>query len=162
MAAVIIVENGTVVTGANSYVTEAELATYAADRGITISGTEAILIIQAMDYVENLEFIGIKTEEDQPLQWPRYNAVVDDYLIDSNEIPQLLKDGQMEACLAIDAGQDPLANVARQTKKEKVDVLEVEYMDNAASKTIVKRITNKLRKLLNGSVSGISFVVRRG
>ena len=160
--ATIIVENGSIVTGANSYVTEAELATYASDRGITISGTEAVLIIQAMDYVENLEFIGIKTEEDQPLQWPRYDAVVDNYLIDSDAIPQLLKDGQMEACLAIDAGNDPLANVARQTKKEKVDVLEVEYMDNASSKTIVKRITNKLRKLINGSVSGISFVVRRG
>lgn len=160
--AVIIVEDGSVVTGANSYVSEAELATYAADRGVAVTGAADELIIQAMDYIEGLSFIGVKGSSEQSLQWPRYSAVVDGYTIDSDAIPQILKDGQMETCLAIDAGNSPLANIDRQTKSEIVDVLEVEYMDNAVSNTIVKKISTKLRKLLVSGNGGLSFPVSRG
>lgn len=161
--ATIIVEDGSIVTGANSYVSEAELVTYAADRGITLTGDTDELIIQSMDYIEGLEYIGVKSTQDQPLQWPRYNAVVDGYLIANDTIPNELKEGQMMTCISIDEGNDPLAVVTRATKKEKVDVLEVEYMDNASSSTVVKTINSKLRKLLaSGGNSGIAFTVVRG
>jgi len=159
---VIVVEDGTVVTGANSYVTEAELTAYATARNVTLTGATDELIVQAMDYIEGLSYIGVKSTSAQPLQFPRYNVVVDGYLIETATILQILKDGQMEAAIAVDAGNDPLANVTRQTKKEKVDVLEVEYMDNAVSNTIVKKISTKLRKLLVNSNGGISFPVTRG
>ena len=42
----IIVEDGSLVTGANSYISEADLTTYATDRGIVITGTNSILIIK--------------------------------------------------------------------------------------------------------------------
>lgn len=160
--ATIVVEDGTQVSGANSYITEAELTTYATDRGITITGNNDELIIQAMDYIESLEYKGYKLTETQALVWPRGGVLVDGYYIDTDEIPQLLKDGQAEACLAIDAGNSPLADVERQVSKEKVDVIEVEYMDNAVSNTIVKKISAKLRKLLVSSQSGLAFTVRRG
>lgn len=158
--ATIVIENGTVVSGANSYVTEAELSTYAADRGVTLTGTPNILLIQAMDYLESLRYIGMKHSEDQPLQWPRDEVYVDGYYIERETIPKELKAGQLAAALAIDAGNNPLATSPRGVKREKVDVIEVEYMDNAAAEEINRTINAAVRKLLLPG-GGTSFQVVR-
>ena len=160
--ATIIVEDGTVVPGANSYASEAELTTYAADRGVTLTAATDVLLIKAMDYIESLSFIGSKGSEGQPLQWPRDQVYIDGYYVESTTIPAALKTGQIATALAIDSEDSPLANVERATKREKVDVIEVEYMDNAAAQTIVKTITAALRKLLvNGGSSTTTFAVTR-
>lgn len=149
--ATIIVEDGSGVTGANSYVSESELATYAADRGVTLTGTDTVLLIQAMDSLEQESFKGDKVLSDQALQWPRMNVVLDGYYIDSDGIPQLLKDAQMETVIAIDAGNNPLNTVARATKSTKVGSIEVEYMDGASDSVKTPAINNKLRKLVKSS-----------
>jgi uncharacterized protein YunC (DUF1805 family) len=159
--ATIIVEDGSLVTGANSYISEADLTTYATDRGITITGTNAVLIIQAMDYIEQQSFKGFKFTEPQALVWPRAGVEVDSFLVDSDEIPTLLIEGLAETALAIDAGNSPLATVTRSTKLEKVGELEVEYMDNAVTTNIARTINNKLGKLLDGNVSGMTYNVIR-
>ena len=158
----IIVEDGSNVENANSYVTEAELSEYATARGITLTTSSEQLIVLSMDYIEALEYKGIKTEEDQPLQWPRYNVIVDNYWIDSDEIPKELKQGQLATAVAIDQGNSPLQLIERTTKREKVDVLEVEYSDGSARTTIDPNITNSLKKLLKGGSGGTSFTVSRG
>lgn len=161
--ATIVVETGAVVPGANSYVTEADLTTYAADRGVTLTGSADVLLIQAMDYIEAQSFIGTKYTDDQPLQWPRAGVVIDGYPINANTIPAELKKGQMATALAVDAGNDPLATIKRSVKREKVDVVEVEYMDNAAAEQINRTINAALHKLLQagGYGSGGSFRVVR-
>ena len=160
--ATIIIEDGTVVSGANSYASEAELTTYAADRGVTLTAATDVLLIKAMDYIESLSFIGSKGSEGQPLQWPRDQVYIDGFYAGSTTIPAALKTGQIATALAIDSEDSPLANVERATKREKVDVIEVEYMDNAAAQTIVKTITAALRKLLvNGGSSTTTFAVTR-
>jgi hypothetical protein len=146
--ATIIVETGAGLTNSNSYVSEADLATYATDRGITITGTAAVLIIQAMDYLESRQFLGTKSDIDQALQWPRFGVEVDAYYVDSDEIPTLLKQAEMEICIAIDGGIDPLANLGRETKREKVGDLEVEYAVGARPDTYLTAAEAKLRKLL--------------
>lgn len=146
--ATIVVEDGTGLTNSNSYVSEAELTTYATDRGVTISGTNAVLLIQSMDYIESQDFKGYKYSEEQALQWPRGNVSIDGYLIDVDEIPTLLKEAQMETALSIDAGTNPMASVGRATKREKVDVIEVEYMDNAAESVYITAAETKLTKLV--------------
>lgn len=157
----VIVETGEIVLGANSYVDEAELTLYATDRGITITGDETQLLVQAMDYVESLSFIGIKHTDTQDLQWPRSGAVVDDYLVSSNAIPAELKKGQIEVALAIDAGNGPLTDIARQKSSVKVGELAVTYQ-SGQSTTIVRKISASLYKLLVSGVDGISFSVSRG
>lgn len=160
--ATIIVEDGSIVPNANSYVSEADLTTYATDRGITLTAATDVLIINAMDYIESLDFIGYQLTEDQPLSWPRGNARKDDiYWYDTDEIPQDLIDGLCETCIAIDQGNDPSSLVERATKREKVGDLEVEYMDSASSTPINRKINNKLKDLVNGSISGASFVVSK-
>ena len=146
--ATIIVETGAGLTNSNSYVSESDLATYASDRGVTITGTAAVLIIQAMDYLESRQFLGTKSDIDQALQWPRFGVEVDAYYVDSDEIPTLLKQAEMEICIAIDGGVDPLANLGRETKREKVGDLEVEYAVGARPDTYLTAAQAKLRKLL--------------
>ena len=160
--ATIIVENGTVVAGANSYVSEAGLLDYAASRGVTLSGATDVLIIKAMDYIESRSFIGDKHTEAQPLQWPRDEVYIDRYYIERETIPKELKNGVYTAALAIDAELDPLRIVERATQREKVDVIEVEYMDSAAAETIVRTISAALYKILRpGGHGGTSFRVVR-
>jgi hypothetical protein len=143
----IIVEDGTGKTDSNSYVSEADFSTYAADRGITVTGTSAQLLIRAMDYIEQRRFRGVKNTKDQALQWPRYSVWIDTYSIDSDEIPLLLVEAQIEAALAVDAGNNPGSTIDRATKREKLDGLEVEYMDNAEAAAVNRTLNNKLRKL---------------
>ncbi len=154
----IIVEDGTSVANANSYVSTAELTAYAAARGVTLASGAETLLIQAMDYIESLSFIGIKWTRDQALQWPRLSVVVDGYTLDVAHIPQELKNGLMAAAIAIDAGNGPLINISRATKREKVGEIEVEYMDGAASVTVVRTINAQLWKLLAG---GFGFKVTK-
>lgn len=159
----IIVETGSGLnSAANSYVTEAELTSYASDRGITLTGTPAELLIKAMDYLESLNYIGTKFRDDQPLQWPRADVFIDGFGQQTNVIPVELKRGQMATALAIDAGNGPLTTLDRNVKREKADVVEIEYMDNAPPEAIVRTINAALRKLLApGGAGGTSFRVVR-
>ena len=159
--ATIVVETGSIVSGANSYISEADMGTYATDRGVTIAGTAADLLIQAMDYIESQSFQGLKKTSAQALQWPRTNVVIDSYAVNSDVIPQLLKDALCEFCIGIDGGTNPLANVARETVREKVGDIEVEYSPNSRSADYLAAGETKLRKLL-ANQSGISARVIRG
>lgn len=156
--ATIVVEDGTVVSGANSYVSESELTQYASDREIVVNSSLSTLLIKAMDYIESLSFIGMKHTEDQPLQWPRDEVWVDGYYIERETIPKELKRGQMAVALAIEAGNGPLDTVERGVKREKADVVEIEYMDNAPAEVINRTINAALKKLL---VAGGGFQVVR-
>lgn len=161
--ATIIVETGQVVAGANSYVSEADLTAYATDRGVTLQGATDVLITKAMDYIESLSFIGDKHSEAQPLQWPRDEVYIDRYYIERQTIPKELKTGVYTAALAIDAELDPLRAVDRTLKSEAVaGVVDIEYMDNSASETIVRTISAALYKILRpGGHGGTSFRVVR-
>lgn len=163
--ATIIVEDGSIVANANSYVTTAEFTQYCADRNITISGTygdESQLLILAMDYFEQQPFKGIKYIETQPLQYPRSDLFIDGYLTDSDQIPALVKNAQISIGVAIMAGNDPVSTVDRAVKKEKVDVLEVEYMDNASFSVVIRSIGNAMRKLVTSSSMGNNITTIRG
>lgn len=157
----LIIENGTIVTEANSYVTTLELTAYATARGITISDDEEQLLIRAMDYIESLAYQGVKSNSEQSLQWPRYDVVIDDYLVSSDTIPNELKKGQIEVALAIDNGQDPQADIARLKSSVKVGEIAVTYEASQAT-TLVRKISNSLYKLLANGLSGGSFTVLRG
>lgn len=155
----IVVEDGSIVSNANSYVSEAELTAYALARAYTLIADEDDLIIQAMDYIESLDFIGTKRTRDQGLQWPRVDAWIDGYWVDANSIPNDLKKAQLAICVAIDQGNGPLQVLPRSTKSEKVGPLEVVYSDNASSVAIDRTISAYLKKLVRGGNGGYQFIV---
>lgn len=142
--------------GTNSYVTEAELTTYATDRGITISGSIDVLLIKAMDYIETRNFIGQKTVSTQTLQFPReVCSGIDGCEIDSTIVPEGIKNAQMIASLIIDGGNDLQPSIERTVKKEKVDAIEVEYMDNALSSKQYVSLNDALRPFIRSGVTAV-------
>ena len=147
----------TITVGTNSYATEAELATYASDRGITIVEVDTtILLIKAMDYIETRNFIGAKTETTQALQWPR--EVCSGTLncdIDNLVVPTDIKSAQMIAALIIDSGDEVQPTVERATKREKVDVLEVEYMDTASALKQHTKLQDILRPYIVNTLKAV-------
>lgn len=144
------IEDGTGVAGANTYLSEDEFAAYASARGKIITGSLEQLIIQAMDYVETLRFRGQKNSSDQALQWPRVGATRDGYELSSTTIPSELKDGVAEVALSIQAGDNPLATLSRETKREKVGDIEVEYSMAASQNPVMQAARAKLDKLVQG------------
>ncbi len=152
------VEDGTIVANANSYVSTTDFTAYATARGVSLTSGAETLLVQAMDYIESLSYIGMKYTAAQSLQWPRSNVYIDGYLFAYNDIPQELINAQMQVAMAIDVGNGPLATIARATKRERVGELEVEYTSGAASVSIVRSINAMLWKLLT---NGMGFKVSK-
>ena len=129
----LIVEDGTGIPGANSYVTVAEIRQYCETRGLTLppenEGVET-LAVTAFDYVEMFEpqYKGEKVSPNQRTAFPRSGVVIGKYTLPPDEIPWQLKDAQCQAT-AEALNTDLLPNLSASVKKEKVDVIEVEYQD---------------------------------
>jgi len=92
MAIEFIVEDGTGKENATSYVTVAEYVQYWENRGTDYSTVVATTVQgylnSATEWIDmSYKFIGAKADDNQALEWPRYD--VDD--IDSDEIPTDLK-----------------------------------------------------------------------
>ena len=144
----LIVEDGTGVTSANSYVSTTTLTTFATARSYTLVSGAETLLVQAMDYLESLSYKGLKKGYSQYLQWPRYDVYIDGYYVDSNIIPQQLKDAQCQVAIAIDQGTDMMQDIVRQVTREKVGDLEVQYATGSVNSTTNIKIRSALWKIL--------------
>lgn len=148
------------IVGTNSYVDEAYITNYATERGITLTGDVSVLGIRAMDYLNSLNWKGQKTDASQPLDWPRTGVYVDGVLLDSSVVPSDIGQAQAAQAIEIDQGNDPNAVVGRATKKEKLDTLEVEYMDDSSNTFYSQWVSGLLRPYLSGS--GGAFNIKVG
>lgn len=141
----LVIEDGSNVANANSYVTLDEIRDFAQARNETMPSDDAALegmAIQAMDYLEGLrsKYQGKKTYSDQPLQWPRSGVLIDCASWPEDKIPKELKNAQCQLCIEqltfpdLSPSSDGFA-----VSREKVDVIEVEYAagSNYASATPV-------------------------
>ena len=146
----IVVEDGTVVLTANSYITIAEFKSWADDRGITYGTDDAISsqLFRATDYFESLSFKGVKHTEDQPLQWPRDDVYIDGYAVDSDEIPKEVKTAIYELVKIEADGDSRLAPSEREVTSEQIDSIKITYKDNAGMKRSTPALTQALRKIV--------------
>lgn len=149
------------IVGTNSYVDAAFITQYATDRGITLTGDADQLGLRAMDYLETQTWKGTKTDANQPLEWPRSGVYVQGVLIDSSTVPSDIEKAQAQLSIEIDQGNDPNAVLGRSTKREKLDALEVEYMDNASNSFYSPLTGRYINKYLASANSGYSFNVVR-
>lgn len=136
MAISIIVEDGTQVANANSYVSISDARIYAANRGVVVPSADddlAVMLIKAADYLEAQSelYKGERTSEDQSLQWPRIDAYLYNVLIPSNVIPKSLISAQIQLAFIVNAGLELQPNVTPDmyVKREKVGPIETEYTD---------------------------------
>ena len=130
----LVVEDGSIVSGANSYVDLTDARAYAAARGVTLSSTDAdveVLAIGAMDYLEQLDYAGSIVDADQPLLWPRTGVYIRGYLFDYSSIPQRLVDAQCQLMMAQHNSVSLYANLSADgggfVTREKVGPIETEY-----------------------------------
>lgn len=151
----LILEDGTGKTDSNTYVLEAAFADWLNARGYTVTTASDILLTLSADYLETLIYKGDKTTSTQSMQFPRKNLYIDGSLFADDAIPKELINAQMQTAYAIDKGFNPLSTIDRAIKKEKIDVLEVEYMDNAKTSATIRAVNSTIRKLLKSS--GASF-----
>lgn len=163
----VIVEDGSIVANANSYITRAELIAFAASRGVTVADDVAAdaHIVSATDYLETFSarYKGEPVSRDQSLSFPRFNVVVEGVEWSDDEIPRQVKRAQMQVALEIRAGEDPLNPVtALPVIKERVEgAVEVQYANPTGGFKLSK--TSKARALINSLIrgGGLSIALER-
>lgn len=127
----LVIENGSIVAGAESFATAAELVTYAANFGRVIPANttaQESLLRRAALQMSAMPWKGSLVSEVQALSWPRYNVMRDDWLVPSNTIPAQIKAGQM--ALAAEIHGDDLAPPELRTgavESEKVGPISTTY-----------------------------------
>lgn len=165
----LIVEDGTGVDNANTYQSRADLIAYAAARGVTLvdDATTDILAIKAMDYIETFRgrFTGTPVDDDQPLSWSRTSAYVYGRPISATAIPIQLKQAEAQLVIILFNGVDLMPvvdNTAAFVKREKVDVLEIEYSESiklaAGELPVMPQIDALLQPLLSGGGFTLSSI----
>lgn len=134
----LVIEDGTIIAGANSFVTRAEIIDYAALRGVVIEDDEAsdVFAIQAMDYLWSLCFKGDMVDPAQTTPFPRSGLIdgddVDGYVY---TIPAGIKNAQLQ--LALDAKSGIIltasANTPGEVKRTKVGPIEREFFQSVSA-----------------------------
>ena len=128
-----VVEDGTGLSNADSFVSVAYADTYFTTRGVTAWASFAnkeALLIKATDYIEAVyseSWKGVTLNDTQSLSFPR---IIDDATV----YPDRLLKAVCELALKANDG-DLLVDVEQRTIEEKVDVITVKYAEYSDQKT---------------------------
>lgn len=169
----LIVEDGTIVTDANSFVTEAQIVAYALARGVTLPFSNdaqqdavAILGIKAADYLRIMPWRGEVVEVDQPMPWPRKNLNMSPSWPE-DKVPLAVIEAQLQLTLLANAGTVliPTSTGVGYLIKEKIGPIENVYSEKVGVSTnglpILPGITALLDPWLLGDTDGYVPVLIR-
>lgn len=160
----LIVEDGSVVQGANTYVDVEYVDEYCTLMNYTewISAPDTpeetikkeSAIIRTMQFFENQIYSGYKTSDDNPLEWPRYGIYLDTGSeFPNNKIPEDLKKAVSEGAYIEYKTPDSLFESGGSTgkvKRKRIDVLETEYFESYLSVPFPK-LKQMIRKYINSA-----------
>lgn len=122
----LIIQTNDGISSANSYVSEAELESYATGRGIALTGDYSQLLLKAMDYLESKQYKSEPLNSTQSTLFPRMGV----------GIPRQIKQSQILLAVLGDTQDLINATVDAQVKREKVEgAVEVEYFEGANAVT---------------------------
>ena len=162
----LIVEDGSIVAGAESYCSVADADAYHTARGNTAwtgeNAAKEALLRKATDYmvqVYALRWKGDRVSEDQALDWPREGVVAFGFEIPSDAMPEAVVKACAELALRALSG-DLTPDLTRRTLREKVGPIEVEYDPNAPALPDYQAIDNLLAPYLKGGSGLFRPVVR--
>jgi len=163
----LIVEDGTGKDDAESYISVTDADTYNTahendavwDAAETADKEKALrLAAQYLDSNYARRWLGYRANADQALAWPRAGVTdIDGYAIESDELPQKLKDAQVEMAVRSANGTSLTPDLTApgdiKRKKIKVDVLEkdVEYVGGSSQITWFRLIDQLLAGLIFSS-----------
>ena len=154
----LIVEDGSIVAGAESYITVADATAYFDARGnaawaaLASDTVREQLLRKATDYMVaryGLRWKGERVSEDQALDWPRSCAYANGFLIDSDSVPLKVRHACAE--LAVRASEGDLQpDAGPQVKSETVGPISVTYADGARQADTFKAVDSMLSAYLQG------------
>lgn len=166
----LVVEDGSVVDNANTYVDVDDVDTYCAlmnyttwteaDDTPTETAKKESAIYRSMQFFESLSYLGSKTAYDNPLSFPReyiYMETGDEFPDD--EIPLVLKNAVCEGAYleyVTPGATFVTGGDVKRVKRKKIDVLETEYFSSRASvpypklKTMIKDFLSSSSEVLHG------------
>lgn len=162
----LIVEDGTGLSTAESYVSVANADTRMSNLGETtwaaLSTTEkeqalrrsTIYMLQAY----RSRWQGLRLNSTQALDWPRSWVVVDGYSVASDEVPADIANACADYALKAVAG-DLNADLTRAVVRKKVGPLETEYSEHSPQSVRYRSIDMALAPYLTGS-SAMATLVR--
>lgn len=167
--AFLIVETGSNVTGANSYLTLTEADEYhekhlyATDwTGASDDTREAALMWATRLIDEQVNWYGGKTYQGQPLRWPRIGIYdPDGYSIGSYEIPQFLKDAVAEYARVL-IGEDltTVNDDIRGISEMKVDVIQIKFDKRDRKRMLPASVWSIVRQYGSRAGSRKKYLVR--
>ena len=165
----LIVEDGTGISGSDSYISEADAILRASVLGLPFPATDAsseIPLRQSATYLEKFRnrYQGKKVFDDQSLQWPRDPVYIDNVYNESDNIPQLLIDAQVSIASAVFGGAQLYGTATGSVSNSSVgDVSVTKSNTGALDNSVYLGYTNTLLKPLfkNPALGGLEFAVSR-
>ncbi len=162
------VELGTGSATAESFISVADASTYHTARGnaawaaLASDTVREQCLRKATDYMEQVyrsRWQGWRKTEDQALCWPRYDVIVEGYLVDSDSVPEIVKRACAELALKASAA-DLAPDLTQGVVREQVGPIAVEYDKNSPQATRYKAIDAMLAPFLK-SGGGCSVKLER-
>ena len=165
------VEDGSIVTNADSFVSLADARTLATALGWSLpdDDTEAEAALRnGAQYIslQETSLCGSRVSADQELAYPRKNVRLYGFDVASDAIPKLVIKAQIAAAVEYGKGTDVRASTDGRaiTHEEVTGAVAVDYSDNGvtgATVTITAAM-DALRPLICGGNNGFQFSVTRG
>lgn len=183
----LIVEDGTMPEGANSYASVEDGDAYLVPRGISdwpapVQGSDLepdpnlpakeAALIRASDYLNSLQWLGSRQVWDWPMAWPRANVPLPGMphgceFVPGDSVPQAVKRACIELAALFMGGEDPLAPVERggRVASETVGPLSTTYFEDAASETLypaVSGLAGMFLAKIPGQAQSVTGMVEAG
>ena len=134
------------------YTTDDEYSAYAISRGYVLSGDPIVQLQLALDWLELQTFKGAKTDEAQPLEWPR----------DGNtEIPDKIVQAQLEAAPVYNAGGNLMASIGKMVIEKTVGPLTTKYAESGPQSIMYPKLSMLLRGYVANGYGSTQFKVSR-
>lgn len=163
----LIIEDGSMPEGANTFAGVADTDAYFSVRGndswpastgtdedANLTAKESALV-RAADYLNTLYWKGRKVQWDWPMCWPRQGVGIpggdEDDLIPDNVVPMQVKRACMELAAIIYSGADLFESVERGggIKSETVGPISTTYFDDASGETYYPAVAGLIEGLVS-------------
>jgi hypothetical protein len=161
----LIVEDGTIVAGAESLATVAEADTYWSNRGdaawaaLATAAKEEALREGTAKLLNGRQWRGMILNNDQPLSWPRWEVTdLDGRSYDSDEIPIDLKNAAIEYAKLASVASLRTTSTSRKTTKAKLGPLETEFTAFGTAEVMAPWIDRMISKFLVGGGGSSRFI----
>ena len=166
----LVVEDGSIVANADSYVTRSDFIAWSLRRGYTVADdvlADNKLVI-AFDFINGIEssLAGLLSVREQTGAYPRTDLVLQTYSWLSTEIPTQAIDYQMSLALdqvnGIDIFNPPQSDSVAVRRSRVEGAVEEEYAVSDSSAFVYQSLSNRLRQILQRSRAGYGIIITMG